>query len=238
MIFILRQFFHWITESATTSWLHFCVAACYNNCMVNERHQKAAVYARVSTLLGQDPEIQTSQIKQFTDSRGFTVAGVYIDKGISGSKERRPGLDKMVKDARMGRFNVIVIAAIDRLARDTRHLLNLICELNHYGISVISLRESIDFSTPVGQATLTIIGAVAQLEKELIRERIKNALAAKKLAAEKTGSGWRCGRPVKVNPDVKKAVFELRAAGVSIRNIAKRLQIAKSSVQRVLAERP
>jgi DNA invertase Pin-like site-specific DNA recombinase len=200
--------------------------------------QDIAAYARVSTLLGQDPEIQLSQIRTFASARGFNLAQTYVDQGVSGSKDRRPALDQLVKDARNGKFSLLVIVAIDRLARDTRHLLNLICELNHYGIAVISLRENIDFSTPMGQATLTIIGAVAQLERELIRERIRNALAAKKLAAEKTGSGWRCGRKPVITPEVTEKVLQLRQQGVSVRQIAKQVGIAKSSVQRVLKSVP
>lgn len=154
--------------------------------------------------------------------------------GISGAKDRRPALDKLVKDARLGRFKVLIIYSIDRLARDTRHLLNLINELSHYGVSIISLRESIDFSTPMGQATLTILGAVAQLERELIKERIRNALAAKKLAAQQTNSGWRCGRPLIVDQQIANRVLALREKGHSIRGIAKMLNISKSSVERVL----
>lgn len=195
-------------------------------------------YARVSTLLGQDPEIQLSQIRTFAAARNFNLVESYVDQGISGSKDRRPALDKLIKDARAGKFSLLVIVAIDRLARDTRHLLNLICELDHYGVAVISLRESIDFSTPMGQATLTIIGAVAQLERELIRERIRNALAAKKLAAEKSNTAWRCGRPQKINALVIQQISDLRAKGVSIRKIAKQLGIAKSSAQRFLATVP
>lgn len=195
---------------------------------------KAAVYARVSTLLGQDPENQLIPIRQLAVSRNIQIIEEYIDMGISGSKDRRPGLDKLVKDARLGKFKFLVIYSIDRLARDTRHLLNLINELSHYGVSLISIRESIDFSTPMGQATLTILGAEAQLERELIRERIRNALAAKKLAAQQSNSGWRCGRPSVLNDNVTKRILELREKGHSIRGIARILEISKSSVERVL----
>ncbi len=199
---------------------------------------RAAAYARVSTLLGQDPSNQLTGIKQFMSGRGLVLALEYIDLGISGAKERRPALDQMVKDARMGKFKFIVVSGIDRLARDTRHLLNLINELNHYGVAIISLRENIDFSTPVGQATLTILGAVAQLERSLISERIRTALAAKKLAAEKTGSGWRCGRRPVLTESLKNEIWHLRHQGVSVRKIAKQIGIAKSSVQRVLKDVP
>ncbi len=119
---------------------------------------KAVAYARVSTLLGQDPEHQLISIRQLAQARNFDITVEYVDKGISGSKDRRPGLDELVKSARAGKFKILLIYSIDRLARDTRHLLNLIHEINHYGISLISIRESIDFSTPMGQATLTLTG--------------------------------------------------------------------------------
>jgi DNA invertase Pin-like site-specific DNA recombinase len=191
-----------------------------------------------STLLNQDPQNQLEHIRKFSSARGFDLITEYVDLGISGAKEKREGLDQLVKDARKGLFKIIIISGIDRLARDTRHLLNLINELNHYGVSIISLRENIDFSTPMGQATLTIIGAVSQLERELIRERIRNALAAKKLVAERLGTNWRCGRKPKVNPSLEKRIYDLREVGTSVREIAKLVGISKSTVQRVISERP
>lgn len=202
--------------------------------MEKEKSKPAAFYARVSTLLNQDPLNQIIPIKQFANLRNLEIVHEYIDQGISGSKERRPGLDQLVKDARSGKFKVLIIYSIDRLARDTRHLLNLINELSHYGVNLISLREHIDLTTAIGQATLTILGAVAQLERELIRERIRNALAAKKLAAAQTGSKWKCGRPTVVSDEIARRVSELKAKGKSLRTIARILNISKSSVERVL----
>ena len=195
---------------------------------------KAVAYARVSTLLGQDPENQLVSIRQLGQARGFDLVEEYVDRGISGSKDRRPALDEMVKAARAGKFKILLIYSIDRLARDTRHLLNLINDLSHYGVSLISIRESIDFSTPMGQATLTILGAVAQLERELIKERIRTALAAKKLMAQQNQTNWRCGRPIVVTDQIEKRVHELRLKGHSIRAIARMLEISKSSVERAL----
>lgn len=199
---------------------------------------KCAAYARVSTLLGQDPENQMVPIRQFAEARSFELATEYIDKGISGAKESRPALDQMVKDARLGKFKVVIIAGIDRIGRNTRHLLNLIHELNGYGVAIISLRENLDFSTPVGQATLTILGAISQLERELIRERIKSALAAKRITAEKTGSGWRCGRPTLLNEEIKEQIVGLRRGGLSIRAIERAIQrkVSRTSITRVLKE--
>ena len=118
---------------------------------------RAVAYARVSTLLKQEPEHQLVPIRGVIANRGLKLVDEYIDR-ISGSNERRKELDRLISDARMGKFKVIVIYALDRLARDTRFLLNLIHELNGYGISIISLRESIDLSTSVGRAVLQLTG--------------------------------------------------------------------------------
>lgn len=202
--------------------------------MDKDKHLPTAIYARVSTLLSQDPSNQLIPIKKFAGSRNLEIVQEYVDQGISGSKERRPGLDQLVKDARSGKFKVLIVYSIDRLARDTRHLLNLINELSHYGVNLISLREHIDLTTAIGQATLTILGAVAQLERELIRERIRNALAAKKMAAAQTGSSWKCGRPTVMSDDIARRALELKAKGKSLRAIARILNVSKSSVERIL----
>jgi DNA invertase Pin-like site-specific DNA recombinase len=195
---------------------------------------KAAIYARVSTLLGQDPQIQIQEIQRAATSKGYRIVATYIDRGISGAKERRPQLDQMIADGYRGKFDLVMVAGIDRLARDMRHLLNLIFDLNKHGISIVSLRESIDFSTPLGKATLGILGAVAELERNLIAERIRVALRAKKIAAEKSGSDWRCGRPTTITTVVVAKVLQLRQEGRSIRQIARDLLISKTSVERCL----
>lgn len=195
---------------------------------------KAAAYARVSTLLAQNPEHQLTHIQAFAEAREFDLGLKYIDR-VSGAREKRKALDQMVKDARAGKFKVLIVSGIDRLARDTRHLLNLIHELNGYGVALISLRESIDFTTPMGKAALTILGAIAELERELCRERIKSALAAKKLTAHQTG--WRCGRRP-IDKDTKVEVLALYHRGISIRKIADQLggRVSKSSVERIIKE--
>lgn len=199
-----------------------------------------AAYARVSTLLGQQPDNQLVPIREVARNRSFILVEEYVDQGISGTKERRPGLDKLIKDARIGHFKIVIVSGIDRIARNTRHLLNLIAELESYGVALISLRESLDFTTPMGKATLTILGAIAELERELTRERIRTALAAKKVVAQKTGSGWRCGRPDKVTDELYQKVLDLRAEGLSIRGIERELKgaIAKSSIARILKDCP
>lgn len=193
---------------------------------------KAVAYARVSTLLRQDPEHQLTPIRNVIQNREFHLADEYVDR-VTGSADRRKELDRLIKDARMGKFKVIVIFALDRLARDTRFLLNLLHELDGYGVTLISLRESIDLSTPIGKALIQILGAIAELEKNLISERIKTALAVKKLTAQKTGNGWTCGRKPLPKEKVDQ-VKTLRKQGQSIRSISRQLGIGKTSVERIL----
>ncbi|MEC7276478.1 MAG: recombinase family protein [Bdellovibrionota bacterium] len=197
---------------------------------------KAVAYARVSTLLGQDPEHQLVHIRKFSKARDFQLTNEYVDLGVSGSKEKRPSLDQLVIDARMGKFKVLIVSGIDRIGRNTRHLLNLIHELSGYGVSLISLRENMDFTTPMGQATLTILGAIAELERELTRERIRTALAAKKIEAKRLGKKWSCGRPKSTTEALRKQILELRAKGLSIRAIERRLdkKVSRTTIQRII----
>jgi DNA invertase Pin-like site-specific DNA recombinase len=173
-------------------------------------------------------------LRQFAIARGFKLVKEFVDHGISGAKERRPALDEMVGLARQGKIKIIITTSLDRISRDTRHLLNLIEELNHYGISIISLRENLDFSTPLGKATLTIIGAISSLERELTRERIKSALAAKKMAAERIGKKFNIGRPTVISEELLLKIRSMKTQGISIRKIADSLNVGKSTVQRIL----
>jgi DNA invertase Pin-like site-specific DNA recombinase len=197
---------------------------------------KVAVYARVSTLLGQDPSHQLIPIREMALNRNFQIVSEFIDVGISGTKDKRPALDQLIKAAKHGKFKILIVYGIDRLGRSTKHLLNLVSELNYYGVSLISMRESLDFTTPMGQMALTMLGAVAQLEAQLISERIKTSLAVKKQVAISTGSNWKCGRP-SISKEVEDQVLHLRKQGLSVREIAKRIpEISKSSVSRVIRE--
>jgi putative DNA-invertase from lambdoid prophage Rac len=195
---------------------------------------RAAAYARVSTLLGQDVENQLHGIRELASHRGYQLLPPYNDEGISGKNEKRPGLQRLIADARRGLFNVLIVHSIDRLGRSTKHLLNLIDELKHYNVTLISIREGMDFTTPTGQMALTMLSAVSQLERELISERIKTSMAVKKAVAESTQNGWRCGRP-RLPTSLEPEVLKLKAEGYSIRAIAKRLgNVSKSSVSRII----
>jgi len=195
---------------------------------------KVALYARVSTLLNQDPELQLIQLRQVAKNRGFTVVKEYVDRGISGGQESRPALNEMMKATVRKDFDFVLVTALDRIGRNTKHVLTLMDDFHKKGISLISLREGLDFSTPTGQLVLTVLAGVATLERQIISERIRTSLAAKKLLAQQTNSGWRCGPKRKVTKEVESQICMLRRDGVSIRMIAKRLGISKTSVLRVV----
>lgn len=156
---------------------------------------KAAGYGRVSTAVhGQDINNQLEPIRQVAQSRGFELVKLYEDQGVSGATERRKGLDAMLADARRGTFKVLVVMELSRIARDVRHLLNTLHELNQVGVSLISIREGLEFNdSPFSKGMITMIGLLATIERDLIRDRIKTALAIRKQTAAVTG--WKCGRP-------------------------------------------
>jgi DNA invertase Pin-like site-specific DNA recombinase len=187
--------------------------------------KRVALYARVSTKShGQDPETQLLALREFALHRGFSVSSEYVDAGISGAKERRPELDRLMTDARHRRFDAVLVARFDRFARSTRHLVLALEEFSSFGVDFISLTESVDTSTPMGKMVFTVIGAVAELERSLIRERVVMGLSR----ARKQGT--RLGRPrVRVNAD---RVAELRAQKRTWADIATTLRISRGAAQR------
>jgi DNA invertase Pin-like site-specific DNA recombinase len=194
-------------------------------------------YSRVSTLLGQDPMNQLIPIRNLAKARELNIIEDYIDVGVSGSKDRRPGLDKMIADAKNKKFQQIIIFSLDRLGRNSRNMLNLINDLNKYGVTIISIRENLDFASPIGQATITILSAIAQLELALISERIKTALASKKQYAKENNLDWSCGRPKVLNDEIENQIITLRAKGLSLRSIARLTKVSKGSVERTIKKR-
>jgi DNA invertase Pin-like site-specific DNA recombinase len=186
--------------------------------------KKAAMYLRVSTL-DQNPQSQRCDLLQLVQQRGFTIVEEYVDT-ISGTRARRPGLDRMMNDARRGRFDVIVVWAFDRLGRSVRHFLQVIDELKHLNIEFVSFRENIDTTGPLGYTVLVILSAVAELEVNLIRERVRAGMRRARL------EGQHIGRP-KLIVD-RDAVVRDRHRGYSIRQIAKLHRLSRTSVCRVL----
>lgn len=186
----------------------------------------AALYLRVSTL-DQHPESQLHDLRGLAAQRGFEIVEEYTDK-ISGVKARRPGLDQLMSDARRGKFEVVLVWAFDRLARSVKHLLEVLDELNHLQIEFISFRENIDTGGPLGRAMITIIGAIAELERNLIIERVRAGMRRARL------EGQRIGRP-RLEID-RQALRRDRAQGHSLSELAKLHRISKTSVIRCLQQ--
>ena len=190
---------------------------------------RAAIYARVSTSnQGQDPHVQTRELGEFCEHRGWTLAE-YVDIGISGTKEKRPALDRLMADAHKRRFDVVVVWRFDRFARSVSHLLRALETFNSLGIAFVSLSEQIDTSTPTGKMVFTVLGAVAELERSLIAERIRAGLRNAR------AKGTRLGRP-RISVDVS-LVVRLRAEGRTVREIADALGVSRSLVHKTLANR-
>jgi DNA invertase Pin-like site-specific DNA recombinase len=187
---------------------------------------RAAVYCRVSTL-DQHPETQLMDLRQLADQRGFEVVKVYIDHGISGTRVRRPGLDEMLSDARRGRFQVLLIWSCDRIARSTRHLLEVLDELTRLQIQFVSFREALDTSGALGRAVTVIIGAIAELERSLIIERVRAGMRRAKLEGRHIGR-----KPLDLDTT---AIVADRARGLSLRQIGKIHQVSTATVRRILS---
>jgi DNA invertase Pin-like site-specific DNA recombinase len=193
--------------------------------------KRAALYMRVSTKgHGQTTETQALALREYVAHRGFVIIEEYRDEGISGSKDSRPALDRLMKDARARRFDVIVVARFDRFARSVSHLLRALEEFSHLGVDFVSLSESIDTSTPVGKMIFTVLAAVAELERNLIKERVQMGVSRAR------HQGKRLGRP-RVEVDSRQ-IAGLRARGRSWNQISKELGIGKGTAQRALANLP
>lgn len=189
--------------------------------------KKAAIYVRVSTA-DQHVESQIYDLRELARQRGFSVIKEFEDKGISGSKARRPGLDGLMADARRKRFEVVLVAAFDRIARNVRHFLEVLDELNHLGIEFVSLRENIDTGSPLGRAMVVIVGAIAQVEKQAIVERVKAGMRRARIEGRQIGRA-----PLRVDRD---AILRDRERGLSLSQVAKAHGISKASVCRILKE--
>lgn len=190
--------------------------------------KRAACYLRVSTV-DQHPETQLHDLRQMAAQRGYEVVAEFTDR-ISGTKARRPALDQMMADARRGRFDVILVWASDRIARSVKHFLDVLDELNRIGVEYVSFRENIDTGGPLGRAMVVIIGAIAELERSLIVERVRAGMRRARL------EGQHIGRTPLVLDNL--AIQQDRQHGHSIREIARSHRISTATVQRVLRKQP
>ncbi|MGH9475075.1 MAG: recombinase family protein [Terriglobales bacterium] len=144
---------------------------------------RAAIYARVSTLNGQNPEMQLAEVRAYCERRGWSVAGEFVDIGISGSKDRRPELDRMLAACRRRAIDAVVVYRYDRFARSLRQLVNALSEFDALGIQFVSLHENVDTTTPGGRLVFGIFASIAEFERELIRERVRSGIAAARARA-------------------------------------------------------
>ena len=188
--------------------------------------KRAALYMRVSTI-DQHPETQLHDLRGLAAQRGFQIVQEYTDK-ISGAKARRPGLDQLLTDARRRKFDVVLVWSFDRIARSVRHFLEVLDELNHLEIEFISFRENIDTSGPLGRAMIVIIGAIAELERNLIIERVRAGMRRARLEGRQIGR-----TPLEVN---RAALLIDRERGMSLKDLAKAYGISKASVCRVIKD--
>lgn len=187
---------------------------------------KVAIYARVSTAGGgQDPTMQTRELREYCGRRGWDVAGAYVDVGISGTKERRPELDQLMADAHKRRFDAVVVWKFDRFARSVSHLLRALETFRAQGIEFVSFSEQLDTTTPAGKLVFTVLGAVAELERSLIVERARAGLRNAR------PKGKSLGRP-RVFVDAERVAM-LRAEALSWAKIAARLGVGEGTVYRV-----
>jgi DNA invertase Pin-like site-specific DNA recombinase len=186
--------------------------------------KRVAIYARVSTNNGQNPEMQLIELRAYYEKRGWEAVGEFVDVGVSGAKERRPALDRLLALCRKRTVDAVVVYRYDRFARSLRQLVNALEEFRALGIDFVSLHEGVDTSTPNGRLVFGIFATIAEFERELIRDRVRSGLAAAK------AKGKRLGRP-KVLVDLAE-IARLRGAGDSWSTVAEKLGLGEGTVRR------
>src|SRR5215469_11054920 len=182
---------------------------------------QVALYARVSTFNGQDPEMQLAELRDYAGRRGWQIAEEYVDHGVSGSQESRPALNRLMSDACRRRFDAVLVWKIDRFGRSLKHLVNALAELAALGVAFVSLRDNLDLSTPSGRLMFQIIGAMAEFERALIRERVRAGIRNAR------AKGKRLGRP-RVTVDASR-IASLRALGHSWAEIVAEMGVGKGT---------
>src|SRR5712692_9727335 len=190
--------------------------------MASHSVTRVAIYGRVSTTNhGQDVAVQTRDLEQFSQARDWQLADSYLDVGISGSKDRRPELDRLMRDAHARKFDVVIVWRFDRFARSVSHLLRALETFNALGIAFVSLSENVDTTTPTGKMIFTVLGAVAELERSLIAERVRAGIRNAR------AKGKRLGRPRAILDTAR--VTRLRNEGASWRKIGAKLGVSATT---------
>jgi DNA invertase Pin-like site-specific DNA recombinase len=188
--------------------------------------KRAAIYTRVSCG-DQHPETQLYDLRELAKQRRYEIVHEYTDT-ISGAKSKRPGLDQLLADAGRHRFDVVLVAAFDRVARNVRHFLEVLDELNHLNIEFVSLRENIDTGGPLGRAMVVIVGAIAELERSLIVERVKAGMRRARLEGRMIGRA-----PLDVD---RATIVSDRISGMSLTQVAKRHRVSRATVVRLVKQ--
>lgn len=188
---------------------------------------RVALYARVSTLNGQDPEVQLRELREYAERRGWQILREYVDHGVSGAKESRPALNQLLADGHRRAFDAVLVWKLDRFGRSLKHLVVTLADLEALGITFISLRDNLDLTTPSGRLMFQIIGAMAEFERALIQERVRAGLRNAR------AKGKRLGRP-RAHVDASR-VAALRASGASWRTISREMGVGVATLLRAAA---
>lgn len=187
---------------------------------------RAALYVRISTINhGQDTDVQLRELREYCERRGWEITSEYVDTGISGAKEKRPELDKLIANAKRRKFDAVVVYRYDRFARSLRHLVNALEDFRALGIDFVSLHEGVDTSTPNGRLVFGIFASIAEFERELIRDRVRSGIRNAR------AKGRPIGRP-RLNLN-RSEIARLRAQGLSWRAIGRSLGVSEGSVRRL-----
>jgi len=190
------------------------------------KSKRAVIYTRVSTI-DQHPQTQLYDLREMAKQRGYEIVCEYSDK-ISGAKQKRPGLDQLMADARRHKFDVVLVWAFDRMARSVRYFLEILDELNHQGIEFVSFRENIDTGGPLGRAMVVIVGAIAELEKNLIVERVRAGMRRARLEGRQIGRS-----PLNID---REQVVRDRHSGMSLTQVARKHRVSRATVCRLMKE--
>jgi len=186
---------------------------------------KIAIYARVSTLnKGQDVDMQLVELRRFCAGKGWAIVHEYVDRGISGSKSSRPQLNRLMEHVAAKRFDAVLVWKLDRFGRSVRHLVNAIAELESHGVCFVSLKDSIDLSTPQGRLMFQIIAAMAEFERALICERVKSGMANAR------AKGKQIGRP---SLGIERGkIVALRGSGASWNEVSEAVGCSPATAKR------
>jgi DNA invertase Pin-like site-specific DNA recombinase len=192
---------------------------------MKSKENGVAIYGRVSTD-GQSVDLQVNELREYAARRGWQIIEEYLDVGVSGAKESRPALNRLMADARQRRFDILLVWKIDRFGRSLKHLVNSLAELESVGVAFVSLRDSLDLSSPAGRLMAQLLGAISEFERSLIVERVRAGIRNAR------NKGRRLGRP-RLEVDGGR-IARLRANGASLRGISEQLGISVGSVHRAL----